>query len=108
MALVDLLMTVLGAFIPFISFKVREYLNRRKVKQQVKFNKNYFESIDRFYEEQDQMDTYMYNDEIDNTWLGYIKLVSIFTALTLFGPALPFLYVILFLTGVIGLHSGKF
>jgi hypothetical protein len=50
MALVDLLMTALGAFIPFISFKVREYLNRRKVKQQVKFNKNYFESIDRFYE----------------------------------------------------------
>ena len=50
----------------------------------------------------------MYNEEIDGTWLGYIKLISIFTALALFGPALPLIYVMLYLTGVIGLHSGKY
>ena len=101
-------MTIIAAFIPYISFKVNEYLAKKEKNQDTTFNINYFESIDEFYEEQDQMSTFMYNEEIDRTWLGYIKVIIIFTALALFAPALPFIYFMLYITGVIGLHSGKY
>ena len=41
--------------------KVKEWLAAREGKKGCKFNTSFFESIDRFYEEQDSMDSYMYN-----------------------------------------------
>lgn len=74
----------------------------------VSFNLNYFESIDRFYEEQDQMSTYMYTDDVDNTWMEYTKIVISFSTLILFGPIVPFLYTMMFIAGLISLHSKKY
>ena len=54
------------------------------------------------------MDSYMYNEEIDGTWLEYTKIIIIFSVLSLFGGIFPFAFVMLYLTGAIGLHSGKF
>ncbi len=54
------------------------------------------------------MHTYMFNDQIDNTWTAYMNIITVFTALALFGPALPFVYVLLFVSGVVRLHSSKY
>lgn len=50
----------------------------------------------------------MFNDEIDATWTGFMKIVNVFSALALFGPALPFTYVMMFFAGIIRLHASKY
>lgn len=37
-----------------------------------------------------------------------MSIVKVFTALALFGPALPFFYVMMFVTGVIRMHASKY
>ena len=37
-----------------------------------------------------------------------MNLISVFTALALFGPALPFVYVMMFISGVVRLHASKY
>ena len=54
------------------------------------------------------MSTYMYDDELDKSWLGYIKFVGLFSSLALFGNALPLIYLMLYLTGIVGIHAGKY
>ena len=69
-SIIDLLTTVAMAFLPYLMFRYQQYSNNRmKSNSMVSFNNNYFESIDPFYEEQDQMPTYMYTDDVDNTWI---------------------------------------
>lgn len=50
----------------------------------------------------------MFNSFVDNTWLGYMNIINLFTALTLFGPALPFIYAMIFVKSVVGLHAAKY
>lgn len=50
----------------------------------------------------------MYNEEIDCTATNYTDFVVRLTALTLFGPALPFAYCLLYFNGVLALHTNKF
>ena len=59
--MVDLVVTIIGGVLPFVMIKVKEWLAAREGKKGCKFNTSFFESIDRFYEEQDSMDSYMYN-----------------------------------------------
>ena len=35
-------------------------------------------------------------------------MINVFTALALFGPALPFAYVMMFVSGVVRLHASKY
>lgn len=105
--LVDFVMTIVGALTPYLTFVIMGWL-RGKPKHDAQFNVNNFEAIDEFYEEQDYMSTYMYNYELDNTWLGYIKFISLFSVLALFGNILPLAYLMMYLTGAIGLHAGKY
>ena len=71
-------------------------------------NYNFFESIDRFFEEQDSMESYMYNEELDQSWMGFTNIISVFTAIALFAPALPFSYAMLFVSGIARLHFAKY
>lgn len=50
----------------------------------------------------------MYSDEIDSTWQGYTAVVISFTTLALFAPIVPFLYVMMFLNGVVTLNAKKY
>lgn len=50
----------------------------------------------------------MYTDEIDKTWLGYTAVVISFTTLALFAPIVPFLYFMMFLSGVVTLNAKKY
>lgn len=50
----------------------------------------------------------MFNEELDNSWMGYMKIISVFTATALFAPALPFSYVMMYVTGVVRLHASKY
>lgn len=50
----------------------------------------------------------MYDDELDRSWLGYIKFISLWSSLAMFGNALPLTYVTLYLTGLVGTHAGKY
>lgn len=70
-ALTDLVLMIVMAFVPLIQFYVTQGLAENKIpclssekaqNQEVSYNLNYFEAIDNFYEEQDRMVTYMYND----------------------------------------------
>jgi len=54
------------------------------------------------------MSSYLYDDVLDKSWMGYIKFISVWTAIALFGNALPLTYVALYLKGLIGMHAGKF
>jgi hypothetical protein len=54
------------------------------------------------------MESYMYDEELDNTWSGYLKIINVFTATALFAPALPFSYAMMFITGIIRLHTSKY
>lgn len=54
------------------------------------------------------MQTYMYTDEIDRTWEGYTQIVISFTTLVLFAPVVPFLYMMMFLMGVVSLNAKKY
>lgn len=54
------------------------------------------------------MSTFMYSDEIDNTWIEFTTAVIMFTTLALFGPIVPFLYPMIYITGLVSLHSKKF
>lgn len=54
-------MTVVGALLPFLMFKINDWLASRVKKKTAKFNYSFFESIDNFYEEQDKMESYMFN-----------------------------------------------
>lgn len=106
--MVDMATTVVGAIVPFLMFKVNDYLESRKKKKVAKFNFSFFESIDTFYEEQDKMESYMFNEELDNSWQGYMAIINVFTATALFAPALPFSYAMMFITGIIRLHTSKY
>lgn len=107
-AVVDLAITIVMAFVPLLMFRVKEYLKNKKRSRDVTFNTNYFESIDRFYEEQDGMQSYMYTDEIDQTWQGYTQVVVAFSTLIMFGPIVPFLYSMIFINGIVSLHAKKY
>lgn len=50
LVMVDMAMTIVGALLPFVMFKVNDYLESRKNKKVAKFNYSFFESIDNFYE----------------------------------------------------------
>lgn len=54
------------------------------------------------------MQSYMYNDEIDQTWQGYTKVVVSFSMLIMFGPIVPFLYTMIFINGIVSLHAKKY
>ena len=54
------------------------------------------------------MESFMYNEEIDMTSISYTSLVIKITSLTLFAPALPFAYCILYLDGILAVHAQKF
>lgn len=61
-ALVDLVLLIVMAFVPLIQFYVSQGVAEKGQNQEVSYNLNYFEAIDNFYEEQDRMVTYMFND----------------------------------------------
>jgi hypothetical protein len=50
----------------------------------------------------------MYTDEIDRTWEGYTWIGISFSTLVLFAPAVPFLYLMMFLVGVVSLNAKKY
>ena len=50
----------------------------------------------------------MFNQIIDNSWIGYMNVINIFTALAMFGPALPFVYVLIFVSTLVRLHASKY
>lgn len=54
------------------------------------------------------MESYMYNEELDNSWQGYMAIINVFTATALFAPALPFAYVMMFITGIVRMHTSKY
>jgi hypothetical protein len=54
------------------------------------------------------MESYMFNEELDNSWSGYMNVITVFTATALFAPALPFSYAMMFFTGIIRLHASKY
>lgn len=54
------------------------------------------------------MASYMFNEELDNSWQGYMAIINVFTATALFAPALPFSYAMMFITGIIRLHTSKY
>lgn len=108
MIMVDFATTIIGAITPYLIFKGKEWWESRQIHKTSKFNYSFFESIDNFYEEQDRMDTYMYTEELDRSWLGYMNIVNVFAATALFAPALPFSYAMMFLTGVVRLHASKY
>jgi len=58
--MVDMAVTIVNALLPYLLFKLSEYLEKRNLKS-TKFAYNFFEAIDDFYEEQDKMQTYMFN-----------------------------------------------
>lgn len=62
MIMVDFATTIIGAFTPYLIFKLKEWLKNRQITKTSKFNGSFYESIDRFYEEQDRMDSYMYTE----------------------------------------------
>jgi hypothetical protein len=59
--MVDFAVTLVGGMTPYLLFKLKEWLRNRSITKTSKFHHNYFESIDKFFEEQDQLDSYMYN-----------------------------------------------
>ena len=54
------------------------------------------------------MVSYMYNDEIDRAWEGYTATAISFTTLCLFAPFVPFLYVMMYVAGVVFLNAKKY
>jgi len=54
------------------------------------------------------MESYMYNEELDNSWLGFMNIINVLTVAALFAPALPLAYAMLFITGIIRLHAAKY
>jgi hypothetical protein len=106
--MVDMAVTVVGALLPFVMFKVNDWLESRKKIKSSKFNVSFFESIDQFYEEQDKMESYMFNEELDNSWMGYMNIINVFAATALFAPALPFSYTMMFIAGIVRLHASKY
>lgn len=54
------------------------------------------------------MESFMYNEEIDMTSISYTTLIIKITSLTLFAPALPFAYCILYVDGIFAIHAQKF
>lgn len=48
--MVDMATTFVGAILPFVMFKLNDWLESRKKKKTAKFNSSMFESIDQFYE----------------------------------------------------------
>ena len=107
-ALVEFAVTIVMAFVPLIMFRVNMYLTNKGKNQDLTFNTNYFESVDKFYEEQSRMQSYMFTDEIDKTWQGYTKVVISFSMLIMFGPIVPFLYFMIFVNGIVSLHAKKY
>lgn len=105
---VDFFTTIIGAFTPLIVFKIGEWMESRSITKTSKFSFSFFEAIDNFYEEQDKMDTYMYTEELDSSWLGYMNIVNVFAATALFAPAYPLAYAMMFLTGIVRLHASKY
>lgn len=105
--IVDFILTIVAAITPYATFQIMQLLNPNP-QTSAQLNVNHLESIDEYFEEQDKMSSYMYDDELDRSWLGYIKYISIFTSLALFGNALPLIYVMLYLTGIVGMHAGKY
>lgn len=57
----DMALSVVGAILPLAMFKLKQWLEGRKKVKSSKMNQSFFESIDQFYEEQDKMESYMYN-----------------------------------------------
>lgn len=53
------------------------------------------------------MENYMHSDEIDRTWEGYNQIIIAFTTLVLFAPIVPFLFLMMFLVGVVSLNAKK-
>lgn len=54
------------------------------------------------------MDSYMYTEELDSSWVGYNNITNVFAATALFAPAIPLAYTMMFLTGIVRLHASKF
>jgi hypothetical protein len=50
----------------------------------------------------------MFNQIVDNSWMGYMNVINIFTALSMFGPALPFVYALTFISTLVRLHASKY
>lgn len=108
-ALISFGMDLVNAALPYIKFKIREFLKERRQRAtKTSFGLNHFEAIDSFFEEQRSMQSFMYNEEIDCTSTNYTDFVVRLTALTLFGPAFPFAYCLLYFNGVVALHTNKF
>ena len=54
------------------------------------------------------MDSYMYTEELDSSWQGYMNIVNVFAATSLFAPAFPLAYSMIFITGIVRLHASKY
>ena len=54
------------------------------------------------------MDSYMYTEELDQSWVGYMNIVNVFAATALFAPAFPLAYTMMFLSGIVRLHASKY
>ena len=106
--LADFITTIIGAFTPLLIFKIGEWMESRSTTKTSKFSFSFFEAIDNFYEEQDKMDSYMYTEELDCSWLGYMNIVNVFAVTALFAPAYPLAYTMMFLTGIVRLHASKY
>ena len=50
----------------------------------------------------------MYTEELDSSWLGYMNIMNVFAATSLFAPAFPLSYAMMFLTGIVRLHASKY
>ena len=48
-AIVDLAVTIVMAFVPILMFRIKLFMSNKGRNENVTFNLNYFESIDRFY-----------------------------------------------------------
>jgi hypothetical protein len=54
------------------------------------------------------MHSNMFNQIIDNSWMGYMNVINVFTALAMFGPALPIVYALTFACTLVRLHASKY
>lgn len=72
------------------------------------FSSNQFEAIDSFIEEQRRMESFMYSQEVDMTALSYVDFIVRLTVLALFGPSFPLSYCLLYVNGILALHTNKF
>lgn len=108
-ALLALFFDIVIAIVPYVKFKCKEYFSHQKQNAaNTLFATNHFESIDQFFEEQMSMDSFMYNEEVDNTSVSYTDFVVRLAALTLFGPSLPFAFILMYVNGILALHTNKF